>query len=131
MHNAIQPLNLAIMRLKLCRDLRIVFVSCLIVSLFPEFALPPLSLFLPQAAFLFLMLVPSVVKFLAREVVVEVTKLTRPTRSSPSQWSRRHILSLQQVRVSKQYRYYIRIQRYRDTVYRHRDRQRDSHKDPV
>merc|ERR1712183_263456 len=30
------------------------------------------------------MLVPSLDRFLAREVVVEVTKLTRPTRSSPS-----------------------------------------------
>ena len=72
------------MRLKLRRDLKIVYVSGLIVSLYQEFALPPPSLFHPQAAFLFLMLVPSVDKFLAREVVVEVTKLTRPTRSSPS-----------------------------------------------
>ena len=38
----------------------------------------------PQLAFLGLMFLPSVERFLARQVVVELTKLTEPTRKSPT-----------------------------------------------
>ena len=77
------PINVVIMRRKLCRDLKIVFVSGLIVSFFPEFPLSTHSI-LPQLAFLGLMFLPSVERFLARQVVVELTKLTEPTRKSPT-----------------------------------------------
>ena len=97
------PINVAIMRRKLCRDLKIVFVSGLIVSFFPEFPLsthsnsPPVGLLGPD------------VSAQRGEVPGQAGgggahQAHRANQEVPH-WSRRHILSLQPVQVRQQYRH--------------------------
>ena len=76
------PLKMGIMKMNLFRGVKIAFIGILVVSLFyPFFVLNVKNM---KAAFLWMMAMPSVEKFLERGVMVEVSTLPLAKNGQPT-----------------------------------------------